>query len=444
MSVGIVNTTTCNLRMSRFKRLAKEGSWIVIGQIAVVLGALMLVRVLTEYLAPSQYGQLALGLTIAGLVNQVVIGGLTAGIGRFYSIAAEKNDLPGFLNASRGLMGYATVAAASIGLVLCIYLISAGKAQWLPLSIAVLILSILSGINSSLNGIQNAARQRAVVALHSGMDAWLKIGLAVGVMFWLGSTSTAVVIGYVFSSLLIIASQFVFLRPLIKNKVVVSKSDDNQWERQIWGYSWPMAVGGLFNWGYYASQRWALELFTTTEQVGYFFALTQIAYTPINMAAAMFMSFLTPILFVRAGAATNADRIKRTHAVVIRIAFLGMGFTLLTAGVTYFIHEIFFGLLVASEYRQMSYYMPYIVLSAGILAVSQALALIVAVQNQTKKFLPLAVIGNGLIATLNLLFTHLWGIDGLVISIVIGAAIHFIWMLMLVLDNIKQVNLKVI
>jgi hypothetical protein len=34
--------------MTRIKRLAKEGSWIAIGQIAVVAGALVLVRVLTD------------------------------------------------------------------------------------------------------------------------------------------------------------------------------------------------------------------------------------------------------------------------------------------------------------------------------------------------------------------------------------------------------------
>jgi O-antigen/teichoic acid export membrane protein len=39
-------------------------------------GALVLVRVLTEYLTPAQYGQLALGLTVAGLVNQVVMAGM--------------------------------------------------------------------------------------------------------------------------------------------------------------------------------------------------------------------------------------------------------------------------------------------------------------------------------------------------------------------------------
>ncbi|MEK7323064.1 MAG: oligosaccharide flippase family protein, partial [Pseudomonadota bacterium] len=182
-----IRTAVSALDPNRLRRLAKEGGWIVIGQIATVLGALVLVRVLTEYLEPTQYGQLALGLTIAGLVNQVVMGGVTAGIGRFYSIAAEKNDLPGYLHASCRLMGYATVVTAAIAVVIMAGLLWLGYSQWMGLAAVALVLSILSGYNASLSGIQNAARQRAIVAFHSGLDAWLKILLAVGVMLWLGS-----------------------------------------------------------------------------------------------------------------------------------------------------------------------------------------------------------------------------------------------------------------
>ncbi|MFM2394687.1 MAG: hypothetical protein RLZZ546_2669, partial [Bacteroidota bacterium] len=68
---------------SRFKRLSKEGGWILSGQIATVIGSFFLVRVLTEYLDPVDYGKLALGLTVAGFVNQLVMGGISNGITRF-------------------------------------------------------------------------------------------------------------------------------------------------------------------------------------------------------------------------------------------------------------------------------------------------------------------------------------------------------------------------
>jgi O-antigen/teichoic acid export membrane protein len=429
-----------SIERSRLRRLSGEGIWILIGQIATVAASFVLVRVLTENLDPEQYGQLALGLTIASLMNQVVIGGIVAGIGRFYSIAAEKQDLDGYLHATRSLLRYAATLISGLGLILMAILYWFGYLQWMWLTAAALVFSILSGFNSALSGIQNAARQRAVVAWNNGLDGWLKILLALGVIFWLGHSSTAVVIGYALSTLLVTGSQFIFLRRLIKNPSKIVDAD-NQWLQQIWIYSWPMAAGGLFNWGYYASQRWALELFTTTGDVGHFYALTQIAYTPITVAAGMLMSFLTPILYTRAGAATDNDRLRTTHRVVIRVALFGFGFTLLLVSLSFFMHETIFRWLVTSDYRQISLYMPYVILAAGILSVSQALSVILTIENDTIRILPLAIIGNGSTAALNFYLTYQWGMKGLIAAMVIGALIHLTWMLKLVLKNIDRIKI---
>lgn len=425
--------------MTRIKRLAKEGSWIVAGQIAAVAGALVLVRVLTEHLDPAQYGQLALGLTIAGLVNQVAMGGVTSGIGRFYSIAVEKGDLWGYLRASNKLMGYATLGASVIALVLMVGLFLTGQMQWLSLAAVVLVFSILSGYNSALGGIQNAARQRAIVALHGGMDAWLKIGLAVGVLLWLGSSSTAVVIGYALSALLVTVSQLFYLRRLLRRHGGnTHNSSTEDWARQMWLFSWPMMAGGLFNWGYYASQRWALELFSTTSQVGQFYALTQIAYSPISMAGAMFLSFLIPIFFARVGDATDHHRLRNTQRIILRVAAVGLCFTVSIAIASFFAHEFIFRLLVAPGYRTMSMYMPYVVLAAGVLQVSQTIANIVAIENKTRMFLPLSIVGNGGVALMNLYFASRWGVEGLIASMLTGAVIHLAWMIRIVYANIKN------
>jgi O-antigen/teichoic acid export membrane protein len=422
--------------MTRIKRLAKEGSWIVAGQIAAVAGALVLVRVLTEHLDPAQYGQLALGLTIAGLVNQVAMGGVTGGIGRFYSISLEKGDLWGYLRASNRLMGYATLGASAIALVLMVGLFLTGQMQWLGLAAAVLIFSILSVYNSALGGIQNAARQRAIVALHGGMDAWLKIGLAVGVVLWLGSSSTAVVIGYALSALLVTVSQLFFLRRLLRRHGGnTHNSSTEDWARQMWLFSWPMMAGGLFNWGYYASQRWALELFVSTADVGKFYALTQVAYSPITMAAGLFMSMLVPILYARAGDPGNHQRIANVRGIVFKIASLGLVATFLLAGITFFWHEAIFKLLVAQQYLGMSVYMPLVVISAGLLQSSIAMGSILTSANKTNKVLPLAIYGQSIIIISNMVLAHLYGITGLLFSMIFGAGLHIIWMYSIIVKH---------
>jgi O-antigen/teichoic acid export membrane protein len=411
---------------SRFRRLAKEGSWIVIGQIAAVAGALVLVRVLTEYLAPAQYGQLALGLTVAGLVNQVVMGGVANGIGRFYSIAAEKQDLGGYLHATRNLLAYATVAVVAIGMMLMASLYWLGYSQWIGLAAAALVFSVLSGYNSTLNGIQNAARQRAIVAFHGGFDAWLKILLAVGVVLWLGTSSTAVVIGYACSSLLITVSQLIFLRRTIPQQHTPIQNRQ-QWMPQIWAYSLPFTTWGAFTWMQQVSDRWALQAFASTSDVGQYAVLFQLGFTPIALITGLAMSFLGPILYQRSGDATDPVRNAYVHRLSWQITQLSLSVSLIGFVLTLTMHEWLFRLLVATEYRGSSYLLPWVVLAGGLFASAQLLATKLLSELKTST-LTTAKIVTALIGILvNVIGAALAGMQGVVAALVAFAMVHFIW-----------------
>lgn len=415
---------------SRYRRLAKEGTWIIIGQIATVLGALVLVRVLTEHLVPVQYGQLALGLTVAGLVNQVVMGGVGNGIGRFYAIAAEKQDLGGYLRASRQLMFYATLAVLAIGLALMSGLLILGYSQWMGLAAAALLLSVLSGYNGSLSILQNAARQRAVVAFHSGLDAWLKILLALGVLFWLGSSSTAVVIGYALSALLVTGSQFIFLRRLILPRSKPN-GDSRQWILQMWAYSWPFSTWGIFTWVHQSSDRWALETFSTTHDVGLYVVLLQLGYTPIVMATGLATSFLGPILYQRSGDAKDHARNARVHWLAWRITFFCMALTLIAFMLALGLHDWIFRLLVASDYRGISYLLPWMVLAGGIFASGQMLALKMMSELRSTSIIGVKI-GTAILGVLfNIYGVLVGGVTGIIVAVLAFSVIYFLSMLLL-------------
>ncbi len=416
--------------MSRFKRLAKEGSWIIAGQIAVVAASLVLVRVLTEYLAPPQYAQLSLGLTVAGLVNQVVSGGITAGIGRFYAIAAEKQDLSGFLHDTRHLLAYATVAVVVVGLILIASLYWAGYSQWMGLAAAALVLSVLNGYNSTLSAIQNAARQRAIVAIHGGLDSWLKILLVVGVVFWFGASSTGVVIGYTCASLLITVSQLIFLRRTIPQQYT-SIQNRQQWMPQIWAYSLPFTTWGAFTWLQQVSDRWALQAFATTSDVGQYAVLFQLGFNPIALITGMAVSFLGPILYQRSGDATDHVRNSNVHQLSWRMAHLSLIFTLLGFTITFALHEWFFRLLVASEYRGSSYLLPWVVLAGGFFSAGQILALKLMSEMKSSTMTTAKIVTALIGILLNITGAVLAGIQGVVGAIVAFSCIYLVWMAVL-------------
>lgn len=414
----------------RFRRLALEGFWILGGQVAAVIGALVLVRVLTEYLEPEQYGQLTLGLTIAGLVNQVVMGGLTAGISRFYSIAAEKNELSGYLNASQGLMGYAVITAGAITLISIAGLLSMRHSQWIVLVSAALMLSVFNGFSSALGGIQNAARQRAVVALHGGVEPWLRILLAVGMMIWLGSSSTAVILGYAFSSLIVTGSQLFFLKRLISADQPILNTSDN-WRQQIWSYSWPFSVFGVFTWLQQISDRWALQTYASGHDVGLYAVVFQLGYVPIGLALGMAMTFLGPILYQRSGSTTDQNRNMDVHQIAWRITFAGLAITALAFVFTLFMHKGIFQLLVATKYHEVSYLLSWMIVAGGVFSSAQILALKLMSEMKTAVMTTAKIVSAILGVILNIYGASQFGSQGVVAALLAFSCIYFFWMVWL-------------
>lgn len=70
------------MNFTRIKRLIGEAAWAVGGRCCAVLGSLVLVRALTEYLNPMQYGELALGLTFVALVSGTCLTEVGNAVGR--------------------------------------------------------------------------------------------------------------------------------------------------------------------------------------------------------------------------------------------------------------------------------------------------------------------------------------------------------------------------
>ena len=413
-------------RSARLRRLSKEGFWVVLGQAMAVLGSLVGVRLLTELLDPVEYGELALGMTVAMLVNQTVLGPLGNGITRFYAPAVEQGDLGSYLNAARRLVWSTTGIMVLIILFAVTAFLIVGRTEWLAITTAAFIFAILSGYCSVLSGIQNAARQRSIVALHQGLESWARFLFAAALMVWLGPSSTVAMLGYTMGAMLVLGSQYLFFRKVIPRHATPADKEQ-KWREQIWKYSWPMAVTGVLSWGFFASQRWALELFASTEDVGYFSAVFQIGFTPFSLAGGILMSLMMPIIFSRAGDGGDKQRVRLVSKPIIKFCLVASLMVLVATAIGARFHDIVFRLLVAEQYRGVSHFLPFAILAAGMFQVSLFLSMVILASTETRVLLPLNTIGNLLIVAINLLFTYLLGMEGLFIAMVMGSVMHFIW-----------------
>jgi len=416
--------------MSRTYRLAKEGGWILSGQISSVIGSLVLVRVLTGYLEPSEYGHLALGLTFASLINQLVMVGLIAGIGRFYSIAVEEGAFSSYISSSIRLLVIAISVVIGVSVLLVAALFFFGYMRWIGLVLAALILSIFSGCSSALNAVQVAARERRTAALLSGVDAGLKIVFSVGAIVLFGPSGTSVIIGYAASSLLVMVLQFFFLQ-FLSNINGGKVKELAGWSRRIWIYAMPFSAWGIFTWAQQASDRWALQNFSDSDEVGLYAVIFQLGWVPIGVATSFITSSLLPILYTRSGSLLDHAKNISVHNTTLFFTKLAIAITLLVFIGTIFLHQWIFALLVSGKYQSVSYLLPWMILAGGCFSAGQILALKLMSEMKTTNMISVKITTASLSAIMCFVGAYSFGMQGVVGAILAFSMIYLVWMLRL-------------
>ncbi len=401
------------------------------GALISFVGSLALVRVLTQYLSPSQYGELALALTVANLINQVVMCGLISGIGRFYSIAKDNNDLHSYLAQSFKLLRIAGIATLLIGVFLLIGVVITSNTEWATLVVITIAFSIVSNYNGVFGDIQNAARNRPIVVLNNSLDTILKIVFTFLAAVMLGASSTIIILAYSLSAITVFISNKALLKYAIASQSLsenASERSTRNWQGQIWTYAWPFSAWGIFTWAQQASDRWALQVFATTEEVGVFAVLFQLGYVPIIMLSGLLASFLTPIFFSRAGDASDQTRNVSVQRINLLVTYTLLALTTLAFCIAWALHAVIFMIFVSPEFRSHSYLLPWFVLAGGLFSTGQMLVLKVLSEVRPRMLLTVKVCTAVLGLVLNILGAWLAGIYGVIIALVSFSTIYAIGM----------------
>ena len=427
---------------ARFKRVGRELIWISLGQGLAILGALVGVRLLTNVLTPEVYGQLALAMTLALLVNQVLLGPLSGAALRFYAPAHEAGELSAYLAALRRLLANASGLVLLVASIVSVALLLAGQVSWLWLAIVTFGFALVSGINSNLDSLQNAARQRSIVAWHQALASWGRYLLATGLVLLVAATSTVAMAGYTLATLLVLLSQLWFFRRIDRHTAgtsILTIASPQRWESQIFTYAWPFATWGIFTWAQLASDRWALQMFATTQDVGLYAVLYQLGYYPIMILTGLMVQLVSPVLFRRAGDASDASRMQQVYTLNWRLTLGALLLTGVAVLLSFALNEPIFRWLVAPDYRAVSWLMPAMVLVGGLFATGQFAVISLLSGAETRGLIApktsTALLGIGL----NMLGAARWGIAGVVCASAITATVYLTWTLWLVKTRQNQV-----
>ena len=418
----------------------------LLGQGCAIIGAIVGVRLLTNVLSPEVYGELALGVTVAALTNQMVTGPLNNAFMRFYSPALEVSQLRSFfLGMKKWLTISSLLLVAAFGAIASTLFVM-GYIKWFSIILSAFCLALISGFNSALDCIQNAARQRAIVALHQGMGQILKFLMAVALVGILGIFSSVAILGYALAALVILFSQYLFFRrrilSLSRSEIAPAPDDANDWSRRMVAYAWPFATWGLFTWAQMASDRWSLQIFSTTRDVRFYAVLFQLGYYPMIMSSGFLSQLITPILFSKAGDCTDPSRMYYVSRLNNRVVFLTLLLSVIATILALFFHQQIFSVLVAPEFRNISSLLPVMILAGGLFSTGQMATQIFTVDLNTWVLIKPKVITAIIGIVLNFFGSYYYGLRGVVVSFLAFSSIYLIWILWLTRSNRHEYGLQ--
>jgi O-antigen/teichoic acid export membrane protein len=299
----------------RMLNLAKEGYWIIISQLFSIVGSFYYIKLITNKLEPSLYGTVALILSISIFFSQVIYGGVGSAVSRFFSIAENQSDLRRYFESSKKIVLRLSIFLILFGGIPVIILLTIGYRNLFILTIFTLFISIINGLISILSNFQNAARDRVVVAINNGLGVVLKIGIAIFLFNLFGANEMTLVFSLLLASSITLFSQLFFLRKKLKSLLQIDNSSKSvyNWHKQIWTYARSVILWSGFMALYQLSDKWALEYYNSSKEVGVYNVFFQLGYGPTLLVMSNLLAFISPVIYQRAGDGKDQVKNKYVH-----------------------------------------------------------------------------------------------------------------------------------
>jgi len=340
--------------MNRGQSLISDGAWVASLQALSALGHLAGIRLLTEILPPSVFGEFGLWLGVVTLVAGALAAPTIQALMRFYPEYAQNREGWRVRNvARRQLVRLAlwVLPLFAIGTAVAIAL------GWANLLIVLLLVALIALEIVRMQGtaLLNAVRAHRAYGMWSVAESWGRPLLAWLLASVVGLSATLVLVGYLLASLAtwLVMRQFVPRDTEAQNDAEKSAELENR----FWQYVLPLLPLGLLGWISGMADRYLIGILLDPAAVGLYVAIYGLSSRPMLMFGGVVETTLRPV-YQHALVTGEPGRARHVLGKWIAIVSTGSAAAIILAWLG---NEWFARLLLGEPYRESSYLMPWIV-----------------------------------------------------------------------------------
>jgi O-antigen/teichoic acid export membrane protein len=310
--------------------------------------------------------------------------------------------LPPFYAGINGVTAILLIVAT--GLITTLISLVFEKSEFTLFIAALFAFSCVSGMNDITNGLHNLARNRMIAARNSTCELILRLPI-VGALFWIFHASIEmVVIGYLVSSVVLFCIQKIDIQKLIPSNRPLQEKSIN-WRNGILKVALPASAWGFFVWIQQASDKWMLQMFSSTVDVAQYSVIYQVGYTPLVMLTGILVTFFAPILY--------RDNISNRALINKLLKFIAIT-TVLFMFLSWMFGDFILMSLVSEKFMQAEHYFPHMVLAAGLYSVGDILCIKMMSDIRIKEIMRIKIISSLIGFVANAVGAAAFGLAGIV------------------------------
>jgi O-antigen/teichoic acid export membrane protein len=435
----------CRSALSKLPRrkMSSELGWVISGQLVALLGNFASVKFLTVALGPSAYGELALGVTVASILNMFIYGPISQSILRFLPVAIEEKSLPTYIHLIKkvNIILSAFLAMAAIIMGSAVAYVVGGN--WANLATLGVLFGIANGINSAFRSFQTAVRARKSAAIFQSLDVWLRLGFALAAAALINATGSWALAGYLAGGIIICVGQFVLAKQSAQlmghwSAIPVSRPLHAEAKQRVLAYSAPFVIWAVFSTFSLFTDRWVLQALFGEREVGIYVALSQIASLPGVLLTGIITQYAVPLMFASAGSLKQRTGIDNSLKILMSIIFVIVITTIPTVAFAYCFGQNIVDLLASSEFSGRAQLLWVLVAANLIFQIGQTAALVGQILRRPDRFLPTFMVNAGATLILSVIFGKLYGVTGVAAAALISNSMYLISVLYTANNTVRE------
>jgi len=415
---------------------AREGSALIIGKIISVLLQVYLLKVLTDFMEVSEYGQLALLLTFVTF-SEIIYGAIGQSILRYYFISkVDKN--------------YLSLRKSSIKIILCISILSSIffilpyiYGYSLINCFALWLFSIFTNISTIISQIQNGERNRIISMLHDIFDKFFKLSILFILQSILILNLSNVLYSYLLSSIMLLIFNLYFYIKFIEkvNNINDTKKGGSIYLAKIIKFSAPTIIFLLVTWLSFNIDKWLIEYKFGSKELGYYNSIFQLGFMLVYVAINMLSVLVMPFFLSKIASINDFSNLKKYINLNSQLSYYSILPIITISVISYFISDHFLPFFINKAYLKYSSLFSLLILSGGLFGIGNMLS-----NNFVLNFKPLSLIIPKIIvsiisALVSYIMLVLYGIVGVILGNILSSIIYIIILIFMTNKYLNSIEL---